>query len=95
MKTNKPIFDKELLKNKKLLGIVAAVTVCTGTVGYATYQAFTPPKADKQLKNFLERKKKKLILGLFLKIVEKNQVLRVKKSRREEQRNHRRFKGCL
>lgn len=44
MKTNKPIFDKELLKNKKLLGIVAAVTVCTGTVGYATYQAFTPPK---------------------------------------------------
>ncbi|EHB5067254.1 hypothetical protein JX175_002989 [Enterococcus faecalis] len=41
---NKPIFDKELLKNKKLLGIVAAVTVCTGTVGYATYQAFTPPK---------------------------------------------------
>lgn len=44
MKMNKPIFDKELLKNKKLLGIVAAVTVCTGTVGYATYQAFTPPK---------------------------------------------------
>lgn len=44
MKTNKPLFDKELLKNKKLLGIVAAVTVCTGTVGYATYQAFTPPK---------------------------------------------------
>ncbi|MGM0211565.1 hypothetical protein IGK20_002187 [Enterococcus sp. AZ112] len=37
MKMNKPIFDKELLKNKKLLGIVAAVTVCTGTVGYATY----------------------------------------------------------
>lgn len=44
MKMNKPIFDKELLKNKKLLGIVAAVTVCTGTVGYATYQAFTPSK---------------------------------------------------
>ncbi|RXN54236.1 hypothetical protein CYQ48_13085 [Enterococcus faecalis] len=44
MKMNKPLFDKELLKNKKLLGIVAAVTVCTGTVGYATYQAFTPPK---------------------------------------------------
>lgn len=57
MKMNKPIFDKELLKNKKLLGIVAAVTVCTGTVGYATYQAFTPPKQQATEKFYGEKEK--------------------------------------
>ncbi|MGM9898076.1 MAG: hypothetical protein ACI32W_09000 [Enterococcus faecalis] len=57
MKMNKPIFDKELLKNKKLLGIVAAVTVCTGTVGYATYQAFTPPKQQAAEKISEEKEK--------------------------------------
>ncbi|EGO9069312.1 TPA: hypothetical protein ACNHS6_002805 [Enterococcus faecalis] len=57
MKMNKPLFDKELLKNKKLLGIVAAVTVCTGTVGYATYQAFTPPKQQAAEKISEEKEK--------------------------------------
>lgn len=57
MKMNKPLFDKELLKNKKLLGIVAAVTVCTGTVGYATYQAFTSPKQQAAEKISEEKEK--------------------------------------
>ncbi|MCD4877587.1 hypothetical protein P7G20_12980 [Enterococcus faecalis] len=57
MKMNKPLFDKELLKNKKLLGIVAAVTVCTSTVGYATYQAFTPPKQQAAEKISEEKEK--------------------------------------
>ncbi|HHZ8018019.1 TPA: hypothetical protein ACWMCB_002596 [Enterococcus faecalis] len=60
MKTNNPnnsFFDKDLLKNKKVMGIAAAILVCTGTVGYAAYQPFTPAKPQAAEKVAPKKKK--------------------------------------